>query len=634
MELVKEKVLSVEKLVKVNAYIASTLAYIIIFPYISPIYSFAFSILLLTALYKDFYKYFTVSRFILNTVGIFLVLLMTLQINPDNIVQPALDTITVLLGLKLLEDKKFRDYMQVYLIVALILSGYTLLSISMVFLLYLVFFVFFLNYGVILLSYYQKDPSLTFDLKQLRSFILKTSLIPVFSIPITVFLFFALPRTSYPMLTFLQGQGKGKTGFSDNVSLGDVSSIQQDDSVVARVVMKKVGEVYLRGVVFDYFDGKRWQSQEKFLNTKFTRLSGQKVEYTVYLEPTYQQYLFSVDIPYNITSPTGFILFRNQDLTYKVDKPITSKVRYEGESFITDSYYQELNSSIYLQLPQISSDIVNLAKQLKKQTPQETAQEISNYLQNFSYSLKDLPSGENPLEDFLFKTKKGNCEYFASAMAVLLRLNGIPSRLVGGYKTSAYNEIGGYYIFREKDAHVWVESYIDGRWVKFDPTPPIRNVVVESLYRQNFIKQWLELIDYYYTTFIVNYDFSKQIQLINKIKSNFTNTNLKLSFSLNKNFLAAAFLFLIFIYLVYVFIKHLSEPYEKRVLNLFLKKMKKLGYEKKENEGLEEFVLKIDNPNIKEKALNFVKAYESFLFKDIKITEKEFNYLKELLKDL
>lgn len=62
--------------------------------------------------------------------------------------------------------------------------------------------------------------------------------------------------------------------------------------------------------------------------------------------------------------------------------------------------------------------------------------------------------------------------------------------------------------------------------------------------------------------------------------------------------------------------------------------MKKLGYEKKENEGLEEFVLKIDNPNIKEKALNFVKAYESFLFKDIKITEKEFNYLKELLKDL
>ncbi|WP_028950888.1 transglutaminaseTgpA domain-containing protein [Sulfurihydrogenibium subterraneum] len=635
MELVKEKVFSVKKLVKVNAYISSILAYTIIFPYLSAIYSFVFSGLFILALYKDFFRPFTISRFIFNTAGVFFVLLMFLQINTNNIVQPALDTITALLGLKLLEDKKFRDYMQVYLIVALILSGYTLLAISMFFLLYLIFFVFFLNYGVILLSYYQKDPSLTFDLKQLKSFILKTSLIPVFSIPITVFLFFTLPRTSYPMLNFIQGQGKGKTGFSDNVSLGEVSSIQQDNSVVARVVMKRTQkEVYLRGIVFDYFDGKRWQSQEKFLNTKFTHISGQKVEYTIYLEPTYQQYLFSVDVPYNITTPNGFIVFRNSDLTYKTDKPITAKIKYSGESFITDGYFQQLNPSVYLQLPQISSSIVNLAKHLKKESPEKTAQEIFNYLQTFSYSLKDLPTGENPLEDFLFKTKKGNCEYFASAMAVLLRLNGIPSRLIGGYKTTAYNETGGYYIFREKDAHVWVESYINDRWVKFDPTPPIRDIIVENLYKQNFLKQWFELMDYYYTTFIVNYDFSKQVQLINKVKSGFTNLNFKQSFNLNKNFLVAVFSLLILIYLGYVLIKNLSEPYEKRLLNMFLRKMIKLGYEKKENEGLEEFVSKIDNPTIKEKALKFVKMYESFLFKDKKISEKEFNHLKELLKEL
>jgi transglutaminase-like putative cysteine protease len=626
---------SISHLVKINAYISSITVYGIIFSLLSPFYSLIFSFLFLLGLYKDFYKHFEIPRFILNTAGILLILTMFLQINTNNIIQPSIDTLTVLLGLKLLEEKKFRDYMQIFFVITLILAGYTLLSISMMFLFYLVFYTFFLNYGIILLSYYQKDPNMTFNLNQLKSLIIKTSTIPLIAIPTTIFLFFLLPRTNYPMLNFLQSQGKGKTGFSDKVALGDVSSIQQDDSIVARVVMNKVSsEIYLRGIVFDFFDGKSWNSVNSIYPTKFTRFQGTKINYTIYLEPTYQQYLLTVDIPYSISQLSGFIIFKSGDIVYKTDKIITSKVRYTGESILTDSYIQTLNPSVYLQLPDLSENIKKLSENFKKNNPEETAKEIFNYLQTFSYSLKDLPKGENPLEEFLFKTKKGNCEYFASAMAVLLRLNSIPSRVVGGYKTTDYNQTGGYYIFREKDAHVWVEAYINGRWIKYDPTPPVRNLIVEQLYKPNKIKAWFELLDYYYTTFIVNYDFSKQVELINKIKSGLTLNmpQIKKDFSISKKD-TLIFLFTLFIfYILFLLIKIYKEPYEKRVLNKFLNKMKKYGYIKEQSEGLEDFISKIENQQIKTKALNFVREYEKFIFKDKKMTKTDYFKLLELIK--
>ncbi|MGC9007083.1 MAG: transglutaminaseTgpA domain-containing protein [Sulfurihydrogenibium sp.] len=629
------KNLTVDKLVKINAYVGSITAYGIVFSKLSVIYSILFLFLFFVGLYRDFYRPFNISRLVLNILGIGFVLMMILQINPENIVQPAIDTITALLGLKLLEEKKFRDYMQIFLMITLILSGYTLLSISMLFLLYLVFYTFFLNYGIILLSFYGKDPNMQIDQKQLKSLIVKTSVIPLLAIPMTVFLFFILPRTNYPMLNFLQAQGKGKTGFSDKVSLGDVSSIQQDNSVVARVVMPKVSnELYLRGLVLDYFDGRNWDSKNVAFTYKPTRFYGNKISYIIYLEPTYQQYILTVDVPYTISQPSGFLVFKYPDFTYKVDKPITSKIRYEGESILTNVYQQTINPSIYLQIPNLSDDIKTLAEKLKKDKPEKTAREIFNYLQTFSYSLENLPVGSNPLEDFLFKYKKGNCEFFASAMAVLLRVNGIPSRLVVGYKTTDYNTTGGYYIFREKDAHVWVEAYIDGQWIKYDPTPPVRNLIVEQLYKKTKIKEFFELVDYYYTTFIVNYDFSKQVELVNKIKSGLTTPKFKESFEFNKNLVVLSIGFALFVYLIITILKHQRKTYEEKLLEMFLKKMKKYGYIKSENEGLEEFVSKIDKQEIRETALNFVRQYENFVFKDKKISKEDYLRLSAVLESL
>ena len=90
------------------------------------------------------------------------------------------------------------------------------------------------------------------------------------------------------------------------------------------------------------------------------------------------------------------------------------------------------------------------------------------------HTRRSCPPSEpaDPLADFLFERRKGHCEYFASAMAVMLRTLGIPSRLVTGFQGGAYNPVSGWSVVRASDAHSWVEAWIDGRgWITFDPTP-------------------------------------------------------------------------------------------------------------------------------------------------------------------
>jgi len=110
-----------------------------------------------------------------------------------------------------------------------------------------------------------------------------------------------------------------------------------------------------------------------------------------------------------------------------------------------------------------------------KATPIENALLVETYLrENFDYSLANMAAGsQDPLAAFLFQTRAGHCEYFASAQAILLRILGIPTRIVNGFRRGEYNEWGAYFIVRASDAHSWVEAYFPGAgWTEFDPTPP------------------------------------------------------------------------------------------------------------------------------------------------------------------
>jgi len=235
----------------------------------------------------------------------------------------------------------------------------------------------------------------------------------------------------------------------------------------------------------------------------------------------------------------------------------------------------------------------------------------------------------------LFKYKYGNCEYFATSMAILLRLNGIPARLVAGYKGGTYNEIGGYYLVRESDAHVWVEAFIkDKGWVRYDPTPasfyPLKEKNAFS--KLEFI---FETINYYYINFVLNYDFKKQVALLKGI-SNLAKIPRA---EFNKNLLL---LFLGFIFVtgfvgvllaknLRVF-KKLKE--EERLIREFLKVLETKGYKKNETEGLEEFALKIKEDKLKALTLNFVKIFEENYYKDKPFNKEKINKLREILNGI
>jgi hypothetical protein len=190
--------------------------------------------------------------------------------------------------------------------------------------------------------------------------------------------------------------------------------------------------------------------------------------------------------------------------------PVLNAAKLRGAS--TD--YPEEIRRVYLQLPRLDARIPALAKSLvvKAGTPYDQAVAIETYLRSrFTYTLQLAGRpGDDPLAHFLFETRAGHCEYFASAMTIMLRTLGIPSREVNGFLAGEFNDLAGDYIVRASDAHSWVEVYFPATgWVTFDPTPAAaQNFGLLS--RVGLYLDWMELT---WNEWVVNYDFAHQVQM-------------------------------------------------------------------------------------------------------------------------
>jgi len=624
----------VENIVKVLSYFVGFLSFTILFGNISNTYFLISFSLFLLSIYFEYKKYY-INRVVINIAGISAIIIMALSINSENILQPALETLSFLLSIKFLEEKKFRDYMQIYLLSVLILAASSLIYFGIIFLVYLFIYIFLINISIVLLTYQSQDNEIQLTEEEIKKIIIKTSLIPLLSIPLTIFFFIILPRSEVPIFNLFGGQAKSRTGFSEDVKLGDVSNIQEDNTVIFRANMEKIPEnqLYWRGIVLTYFDGINWKVLEgKDESSKL--LKGNIVKQTIYLEPYENKYLFGIDKPVRIISKENI---NRENFSFYLNHPVYSTIKYEVYSVITDVIPSDyVNKTIYLQLPKIDEDIKKLADKLKGKNDIETANNILKYLKygEYKYSLKNLPISNNPLKDFLIKYKYGNCEYFASSMAVLLRLNNVPARLVAGYKGGIYNDIGKYYIVKQKDAHVWVEAYINNiGWVRYDPTSAIS---ISDRIQENKIskiKLIFDTINYYYITFVIGFDFKKQMAVFRQISSMVKKP--EINFSADKKYILVLILILIISFLAYKSnFRFKIKTKEEKILEKFLKKMEKYGYKKNINEGLEEFVNKISEKELKERAYLFVKEFENLYYKDKKISKEDEKRLKELIKAL
>jgi hypothetical protein len=326
-------------------------------------------------------------------------------------------------------------------------------------------------------------------------------------------------------------------------------------------------------------------------------------------------------------------------MTFTLPRLPDRRIRYGAVSVITSRVVEPLrDASGYLQLPRVSPEIRELVRRLTEgKGHREATRTIHRHFTGggYTYSLRNLPVSRSPLEEFLFRYKYGNCEYFASSMALMLRLAGIPSRLVGGYRGGYYNDVGEYYIVPQRNAHVWVEAYLDGAWERWDPTPASLDRFVSPerslLFRLRLI---MDTVNYSWNAFIISYDLDRQVSLFVGIREGVRGMRLDLSLKKSEVVRYLLFLFLtaLVAFLLYALLTR-KRP-EERLLNLFLRRMGKRGFERLQTEGLEEFVSAVPDAEVRETAGRFVEEFQAVYYKDRPFTREDIRRLKEIIRSL
>jgi len=360
-------------------------------------------------------------------------------------------------------------------------------------------------------------------------------------------IFFALPRISTGYLSAYAPGGEIATGFSDEVQLGRIGQIQQSNSLVMHIQIDGdphgAFDLKWRGVALNLFDGKTWSNphqqhliapspEGRFLLPPFPPPGARRSEeptvrmihYRVLMEPVSSNVFFLAPIPRTLNGNYRAVATDSHGAVFNLDPehPIT---RYEAASDIGQPSPAQLRaaSKVYppailltdLQLPPLDPRVARLASAITTSAPTnfDKATAIDKYLRShFNYTLQ-LPRtvSPDPIANFLFERKQGHCEYFASAMAVMLRTLGIPSRLVNGFRTGEFNDVTSQYLVRASNAHSWVEAYFPGYgWVSFDPTPGAA-VEVRSGWGRAML--YVDAMASFWREWVINYDSSHQYSL-------------------------------------------------------------------------------------------------------------------------
>ena len=369
-------------------------------------------------------------------------------------------------------------------------------------------------------------------------------------------LFFLIPRFTAGYMSAVNLQSSLATGFTDDVTLGQIGKIQQNKAVVMRIRVDgdplRAQNIHWRGIVLTNFDGKRWFTPRQNLFVVSPGADGSynflppllapgeyyRLHYTALVEPMGNNAIFVAPRPERIVGrfsnsqsrlvpggrPSSYLLI---DKTGSLFNPYQNeiKTRYEGVSSVPEippgdlrrasSVYPPEIESAYLQLPALDPRVRKLADEMTagSKNAYDKAANIERILKTrYTYTL-DLsgPPTPDPMANFLFKSKAGNCEYFASAMTVLLRAEGVPARYATGFLPGEYNDVGGDYIVRASDAHAWVEVYFPGYgWITFDPTPAGDEAQTGLFGRLSLYWDWFQFT---WSEWVINYDFGHQISL-------------------------------------------------------------------------------------------------------------------------
>lgn len=395
--------------------------------------------------------------------------------------------LTVMSACKLLETRTLRDA------VVLVFLGYLLIMSNLLFnqdipmVAYLLLVLLLMLVAQILI-YAQHSALAGMPVLRLAGKMLLSAL------PVMLVLFVLFPRIPGPLWGLPNDAYQGRTGLSGEMELGTINNLIRSSAVALRV--RFAGELpppaqrYWRGPVLWNFDGKRWMRRDELLSETpmpFTA-QGESLDYTVIMEPSNQRWLLALDLPTTLPARTrmtpSFQLMHAQ--------PVNEVLRYELRSYpryITGAL-SNADRVAGLRLPPRSNP---RARQLAESwrahnaQPQAIVQAALQLFreQEFYYALNPpLLTANDGIDQFLFETRRGFCEHYASSLVFLMRAAGVPARIVTGYLGGERNAVGDYLIVRQSDAHSWVEVWLEERgWVRVDPTEAVApNRIEQGLY--------------------------------------------------------------------------------------------------------------------------------------------------------
>lgn len=418
--------------------------------------------------------------------------------------------LTVMIALKVLEMSGPRDTMVVLLLAYFLVVTNFFYSQSIPTALYMLLIVWIITATMISLQHRAGTPPMISVLRHAATIIAQ-------GIPIMLALFLLFPRVQGPLWGLPQINYSAKSGLSESMAPGDLSSLSLSDEVAFRVLFEdkpaSPSQVYWRGPVLWNFDGRTWRAG---LNLTASELKvqaiGSPLRYTVTMEPHDRYWMFAIDMP--LVVPKGAYVTTDFQLLSR--RLVRERLRYDMQS--SPQYRIGVDESpgglrLARRLPPGAAPRARaLATQWRDQGGSDrdiVARALEMFReQPFRYTLEPPKLEGDAVDAFLFETRSGFCEHYASAFTVLMRAANIPARVVTGYLGGEINPVDGYVVVRQSDAHAWSEVWLsDEGWVRIDPTAAVSPLRIERglsaavpqterplLARSNF--DWLRQVRY------------------------------------------------------------------------------------------------------------------------------------------
>ena len=446
-----------------------------------------------------------------------------LRLSMANVVAPVVNLLVLLLGIRLVTEKQPRHYLQIFVLAIFSLAGSSLLTLSPLFLPVLVLQVASVTLGLVLLTFHASDQQMCLPAASLRPLFAVSLVLPIGSLLLMLVFFAVLPRTQYPMWNFLNSDRTAVSGFSENVRPGAFARNAESSALVFRVESEPLGaeDLYWRGIVLNVAEGSDWRRETPPTGERLRLAGGRQVSQVVYPEAREDTYLFALDPTERID---GLRAGSSVDLVHRRRGSSKKPVSYRTVARVgADLAAKGLNRDFYLQTPgNVSLRLREKAAELAAGTDNAAVRiaRTEDFFrgQKLIYATIDLPGAERPMEEFLFDKKRGYCEFFAGSFALLLRLEGVPARLVGGYHGGSRNDLVGYYTITEDMAHVWVEALVDGAWRRIDPSRLAVNAGSAPFAGSGRSLAWhrrlIDAADYYWTRAVISYDLNTQVELV------------------------------------------------------------------------------------------------------------------------